>query len=46
MERLEAKQVTGNTYYYDSRWAKIDGTAYPSHWRRGTGKGIKPTFSA
>ncbi len=25
MERLEAKQVRGHTYYYYSRWAKVDG---------------------
>lgn len=25
MERLEAKQVNGGTYYYYSQWAKVDG---------------------
>jgi hypothetical protein len=25
MERLETKQVSGHTYYYYSRWAKVDG---------------------
>ncbi len=25
MERLEAKQVNGATYYYYSQWAKVDG---------------------
>lgn len=25
MERLETKQVKGHTYYYYSRWAKVDG---------------------
>ena len=25
MERLETKQVNGHTYYYYSRWAKVDG---------------------
>ena len=25
MERLEKKQVNGHTYYYYSKWAKVDG---------------------
>jgi hypothetical protein len=25
MERLEAKQINGHTYYYYSKWAKVDG---------------------
>jgi transposase len=37
MERLEAKQVNGHSYYYYSRWAKIDGKCRRI-WQRYLGK--------
>jgi hypothetical protein len=37
MERLETKQVKGHTYYYYSRWARIDGRCRRV-WQRYLGK--------
>ena len=37
MERLEAKQVKGHTYYYYSKWAKQDGRCRRV-WQRYLGK--------
>jgi transposase len=37
MERLEAKQINGHTYYYYSKWAKVDGKCRRI-WQRYLGK--------
>ncbi|MGM0489896.1 MAG: IS1634 family transposase [Planctomycetota bacterium] len=37
MERLEAKQVKGHTYYYYSKWARVDGRCRRV-WQRYLGK--------
>lgn len=37
MERLEAKRIKGHTYYYYSKWAKIDGRCRRV-WQRYLGK--------
>jgi hypothetical protein len=33
MERLEAKQINGHTYYHYSKWAKVEGKC-PRVWQR------------